>query len=129
MDYEELDEAEKKRRKEEAVAYREKKRNSTIFLSIATIFSILETLIIIFVLFIAESFVCFKLLNLQDTGNLTGYAIVMIFLFIGGIIVGHLIYLKVIRWSIKKWNLKEKLSDDLINHYKTKKELLAEKGN
>lgn len=128
MNYEELDEAEKERRKKEAVEYRTVKSRSNLFLFCATVFGIVETVIIIFALFLAQAFVYFRVLKLTENGNMTVFSIILLVLFFVGIVTGHLLYVKVVRWVIKKWNLKDKLSKDLIDHYKTKKELLAEKN-
>jgi len=128
MDYEELDEAEKERRRKAQVEYRNRNRRSTIFLLCGGVISIIVTVLIIFALLILEAVFYFKVFKMPEDGNLTVFSIIMILLFFVGVVLGHLIYLKLVRWAIKKWNLKDKLSDDLINHYKTKKDLLAEKN-
>ena len=129
MDYQDLDEAEQARRKKEQIEYRIKNRRSNIFLFCAGAFGILETVLLIFIFFIIEAIFYFRVFHFSETGNLTAFSIIMLVLFFAGIVVGHIIYLKIVRWVIKKWNLKDKLSADLINHYKTKKEILAEKEN
>ncbi|MCR4733546.1 MAG: hypothetical protein K5829_00870 [Treponema sp.] len=128
MDYEELDEAEKERRRKAQVEYRNRNRRSTIFLLCGGVISIIVTVLIIFALLILEAVFYFKVFKMPEDGNLTVFSIIMILLFFVGVVLGHLIYLRLVRWAIKKWNLKDKLSDDLINHYKTKKDLLAEKN-
>lgn len=124
MDYTDLDEAEKKRKKEQVVAWREKKRKSTLFMLAASLFEIVETILIIIILFTITSFIFFKLLNAEN--NETVQMIYQIFLilgvFIGGVILGFIVYKNVIRWIITKFKLEGVLADDIISHYIKKSE-------
>ncbi len=129
MDYNEFDKADEERRQKEEIENRNKKRRSNIFLLCASAFSVFETVAILFVLFFLEAVVLFRVLKLPEDSYQQLYSIIMIVLFIVGIVLGHLLYLKLVRWVINKWQLKDKLTKDLINHYKTKKELLAEKNS
>ena len=129
MDYDEFDQAEKERQLKEAAEYRTIRKNSNLFLFFAAIFEVLETVAIIFVLFVLEAVVYFRILKIPENSTSPVFSIIMLVLFITGIVIGHILYLKVVRWVINKWQLKDKLTKDLINHYKTKKELLAEKNS
>ncbi len=114
---EDLDEESYKKRKQEQVAYREKKRLSTIFMFIATVFEILETLLIMLVLFILDAFILLKIFNPESPTIQIIFQISTIVIFIGSLVLGFLLYKKLIRWVIVKFNLKEKLMDDVIIHY------------
>ena len=117
MDYRDMDEASREKLKKEQINERNKKRFSSTFM-------ILETVFIMFASFILGALIVFKWLNLAET-NIGGtvYSIMMIFIFIGGLVTGFIIYKNAVRWSIKKFKLKDKLSYDVLNHYFTKEEL------
>lgn len=119
MDYTELDEAEQKRKKEQTIAWRETKRKSTLFMLAASFFEIVETIFIIIILFTLTSLFFFKVLNAEN--NETVQIIYQIFLivgvFIGGVILGFIVYKKVIRWVIIKFKLEDVLSEEIIYHY------------
>ena len=82
---EDLDEESYKKRKQEQVAYREKKRRS--------------------------------IFNPESPTIQIIFQISTIVIFIGSLVLGFLLYKKLIRWVIVKFNLKEKLMDDVIIHY------------
>ncbi|MCF0242952.1 MAG: hypothetical protein HUK25_09950 [Treponema sp.] len=124
MDYRDMDEASREKLKKEQINERNKKRFSSTFMILASLFMILETVFIMFASFILGALIVFKWLNLAET-NIGGtvYSIMMIFIFIGGLVTGFIIYKNAVRWSIKKFKLKDKLSYDVLNHYFTKEEL------
>lgn len=117
MDYSELDKAEQEKRKKDQIEYRNKRRFSTLFLTLGSIFEIIETLIIIFAGVILSSVLIFKVFNLPTDKTSVLFSIVLIVIFIGGLVLGFFVYKKVIGWTIKKFNLQEKLNDDVVKHY------------
>lgn len=119
MDYTEADKAEQERRKQAQIEFRNKKRYSAMFMFFACVFEIIETFIIIFVGIIVISFFMFKVFNADPEVYGTLFSILLIVDLIGGLFLGFFIYKKVITWVIKKKNIKDKLSDDIINHYFT----------
>jgi len=124
MENTDFDEAEKKRRKDQAVAWREKRRKSTIFMLVASLFEIIESIIIILILFLLTSLFFLKILNPENTTVQLIYQGMIIVDFIGGIVIGFFVYKRVLGWVIRKFNLIDVLSDDVVNHYvkKTKEE-------
>jgi len=115
---EDYDEESKAKRKKEQIEFRNKKRTSNTFMFFGTIFEIIETMAIIVILFILLAAILFKLLGLQNSQvGLTIFEIGTIVIFIGGMILGFIIYKKAIRFAIKKFNLEDKLTDEVLNHY------------
>lgn len=130
MDYSNLDEEEQKRRKEQAVIWRTKKKNSTLFMIATTIFEIIVSLLIISALFIFSAFLIFKVFKVGDTqAGAIIFEVLTIVTFIGGMYLGFIVYKLGARWAIKQFKLEDKLSDDVLMHYKkyTKEEKEAMK--
>lgn len=122
MNMDNLDEEEKARHKQQQVEYRNKKRFSSIFLFIATIFEIIETFIIILLLIIGSVAITAKFVDVNSAlfSNILG--IIIIVFSLGGLIIGFIIYKKAMGWAINKFNLKDKLLDDVTSHYIKKNE-------
>lgn len=122
MNMDNLDEQEKARRKQQQIEYRNKKRFSSLFLFIATIFEIIETILIILVLLIGAIAITsgFVDINTPLFSNLLGVIIIVFSL--GGLVLGFIIYKKAMGWAINKFNLKDKLLDDVTSHYIKKNE-------
>lgn len=119
MDYTEIDDEEKKRRKELAVQMRTKRKNSTIFMLATTIIEIIVSLAAILVLFCVSAFLIFKVFNAGNSklGAII-FEVLTIVSFIGGMIIGFFLYKACARWIIKQFKLENKLSDDVLMHYK-----------
>lgn len=117
MDTPDYDEEERLRRKKEAVEYRTKKTRSTIFMLCASVFEIVETLILMLALFILTAFILFRVCDPNQHYVQVLFEVLSIVIFLGSMIGGFFIYKAVIRWVIKKFNLIEKLSDDVVSHY------------
>lgn len=111
------DEAEQKRRREETIAWREQRRKSTLFMLAASVFEIIETIIIIFVLFIISSLLCFKVFNPENSVVQIAFQASLVVIFLGGIVLGFLVYKKVISLVIRKFKLEDILSKDVVSHY------------
>lgn len=119
MDYSEIDEEEKKRRKELAVMMRTKRKNSTIFMLVTTLIEIAVSLVAIIALFCISAFFIFKVFHAGDTkAGAVIFEILTIVSFIGGMIIGFILYKICARWLIKQFKLEDKLSDDVLMHYK-----------
>lgn len=118
MDYTEIDDEEKKRRKELAVQMRTKRKNSTIFMLATTIIEIIVSLAAILVLFCVSAFLIFKVFNAGNSklGAII-FEVLTIASFIGGMIIGFFLYKACARWIIKQFKLENKLSDDVLMHY------------
>lgn len=127
MDYSQLDEEEQKRRKKEEVVHRTKKRNSNLLLFFGCIFEIIETFIIVILLFVLSTAVLSRILPQNVAGVVI--TIFIILSFVGGLILGFLIYRTAIRFVIKKFKLEDKLTDEVIKQYSkvSKEEIEASK--
>lgn len=128
MDMQDLDEEEKARRKKDIVEYRTKKTKSTIFMICAAAFEIVETALIMLVLFLLVSFVLFRCFNPQNPTIQVLFEVFSILIFIGSMFIGFLIYKKVMRWVIVKFKLEDVLLKDVLEHYikKSKSEIEEE---
>ena len=102
--------------------YRYPKLFSSIFLFIATIFEIIETFIIILLLIIGSIAITTRFVDVNSAlfSNILG--IIIIVFSLGGLVIGFIIYKKAMGWAIKKFNLKDKLLDDVTSHYIKKNE-------
>ncbi len=122
MNMDNLNEEEKARHKQQQVEYRNKKRFSSIFLFIATIFEIIETFIIILLLIIGSIAITTRFVDVNSAlfSNILG--IIIIVFSLGGLVIGFIIYKKAMGWVINKFNLKDKLLDDVTSHYIKKDE-------
>ena len=93
----ELDEKEREKRKNDQIEYRKKQKASNTFLFLGTI---------------CEVILCF--------------GFVFVFFIISILISGFFVYRTLGRLVIKKMNLKEKLREDVLNQFKTRKEFKAD---
>lgn len=125
MDYKDMDDETRERRKREQVAFRTKKRNSVRFMIFSSVFEIIETVLIMFVMFVIASFLTFKVFHADPNSQLAGtiFQISLVVIFIGGMILGFFIYKKCARWYIKKFKMFDKLNDDVLIHYFKEEEL------
>lgn len=115
MDYQELDEAEKERRKKDAVEFRNKKKNSNLFLFLGSIFEIVVSLIIILGLFLFFLAVLSRILPASIFEKV--YPITTLISFFGGLFLGFMVYRKLAQFIIEKYNLKDKITDEVYKHY------------
>lgn len=122
MDYQELDEEEKARRKADVIKRRKLNKNSRLFMVGMSIFEIIVTLAIIIVLFLALAFVMFRLFKATGPVAQIVFEVLSIIIFIGGMVLGFFVYKAFAKWVIKKYNLYEKINKDVLEHYKSKEE-------
>ena len=118
----ELDEKEREKRKNDQIAYRKRQTTSNTFLFFGTLFEIAISLLFILVYFLLSAVIVYRLLHLsEETGSIV-FNVLLILTFIGGLVSGFAVYRKLGRWVINKWNLKDKLREDVLNQFKTRKE-------
>lgn len=117
--FDELDEAEKARRKNEEIAYRNKKRTSRMLVFFGSIFEVIETLFIIIVLFIGFAILFQKLFGESQTAA-KFFSVFTIIIFFGGLFLGFIIYRKLMQIVINKFNLRDKLTDEVLKQYDKK---------
>lgn len=117
MDMQDLDEEERARRKKEMVEYRTKKTRSTVFMLCASVFEIVETIVIMLALFLLMSFIVFRVGDPNSRTVQIVFEVLSILIFIGSMVAGFFIYKFAVRAVITKFNLKDKLMNDVIEHY------------
>lgn len=116
------DEESKAKRKKEQVEFRNKKRTSNLFMFFATIFEIVETLLLILLLYIGLVLIISKLFAPDSQVAGTIFQIGTIVIFFGGMVLGFIIYKKAVVFAIKKMKLEDKLSEEVLSHYIKKSE-------
>lgn len=117
MEMDKAEEAAREKRKRDQIAFRTKKRFSLHFQIWASLFEIVETVAIMFAMFILSAFLVFTVFKLPDASAQKVISVLMIVIFLGGMILGFIIYKKACRWYIKKFNKKDKLNDEILLHY------------
>lgn len=126
MNYDNLDEESRERHKKEQVEYRTKKRNSFRFQLFASLFEIIETVVIMIALIVLAAFIAFGIFHIGDNPDGIGLKVfqgVLVLIFLVGMVLGFIIYKKVVRWYIIKFKKKDKLNQDLLIHYFREEEL------
>ena len=109
---------EKEREKQAKIEYRKKKQFSAIFMTVACIVEIIETLIVMLLLLVGVAFLFTKVIHVEGKIYDTIMTICMVVVFFGGLFLGFFIYKKLVTLVIKKFKLEDKLLDDVIIHYK-----------
>ncbi len=117
MDMTEEEKAERELRQKKELERRAKNRNSRLFLFFGCIFEIVETILVIFALFIFFSFLIFRVFNLPEEAAKTIYQFSTIVSFVGGLFLGFVIYKNCANFIIEKFNLTDKLSNEVLGHY------------
>ena len=126
MDMTEEEKQERLERQKKELELRAKKRNSRLFLFFGSIFEIVETLAVILLLFVFFSFLIFKVFNLPEATARTIFQFSTIVSFLGGLFLGFMIYKNCANFVIEKFNLHDKLSNEVLGHY-SKRVRAAEK--
>ena len=119
----ELDEKEREKRKNDQIAYRKKQKTSNTFLFLGTICEVILCFGFVFIFFIISILIVAKV---PESAQQIVYNILMIISFLGGLVSGFFVYRTLGRLVIKKMNLKEKLREDVLNQFKTRKEFKAD---
>ncbi len=117
MDLTEEEKQERLERQQKELERRAKVRNSRLFLFFGSIFEIIETLLVILILFVFFSFLIFRVFNLPEEAAKTIYQFSTIVSFVGGLFLGFVIYKNCANFVIEKFNLEDKLSNDVLGHY------------
>lgn len=126
MNMDNLDEQEREKHKREQIEFRTRKRNTTRFQIFASLFEIVETFLIMIILLILASVICFGVFHIGDNPNGVGIKVfqaILVLIFLGGMVLGFIIYKKAVRWYIIKFKKKDKLNKDLLIHYFKEEEL------
>ena len=117
MDMTDEEKAERLERQRKELELRAKKRNSRLFLFFGSIFEIVETLAVILLLIIFFTLMVFRVFKLPETAAGTVYQLCLIVSVIGGIFLGFMIYKNCANFVIEKFNLSDKLSNEILGHY------------
>ena len=117
MDMTEEEKAERAQRQKLELERRAKTRNSRLFLFFGSLFEIVETLIIILLLIIFFFLLFGRVFNLPDGATATILQFSVIVSVIGGLVLGFMVYKTCARFVIEKFNLTDKLSNEVLGHY------------
>lgn len=117
MDMTDEEREERLERQKKELELRAKKRNSRIFLLLGSIFEIAETLAVILLLFIFFSFLIFRVFQLPEATARTVFQFCTIVSFLGGLFLGFMIYKTAANFIIEKFNLTDKLTNEILGHY------------
>ena len=120
---EEFDEKEREKRKNDQIEYRKKQKASNTFLFLGTVCEIILCFGFVLLFFIISILIVAKV---PESAQQIVYNILMIISFLGGLVSGFFVYRTLGRLVIKKMNLKEKLREDVLNQFKTRKEFKAD---
>ena len=104
-------------RQKEELERRAKTRNSRIFLFFGSLFEILETFSIVVILCVFFFILVYKLFKLPESAAATVFQFCMIVSFFGGLFLGFMVYKKCAGFVIEKFNLTNKLSNEVLSHY------------
>ena len=117
MDMTDEEKAERLERQKKELELRAKKRNSRLFLFIGSIFEIVETFVVITLLIVFFSFLILRVFKLPEAATTTIMQFSTVVSFIGGLFLGFMIYKNCANFVIEKFNLTDKLSDEILGHY------------
>ena len=117
MDMTDEEKAERLERQKKELELRAKKRNSRLFLFLGSIFEIIETLAVILLLFVFFSFLILRVFQLPEATARTIFQFSTIVSFIGGLFLGFMIYKTCANFVIEKFNLSDKLTNEVLGHY------------
>ena len=130
MEKEDLSEEEYKARKEAVIAAQKKRNFSNIFVLCASIFLILETMIILGILMIPLFAIFSHLIPRFNNSTAIGmaFAVSQMVFFVGGLILGFMVFRKVVNYIIRHYKLQDRLTENVLSHYlkKTKEEKAME---
>lgn len=116
MKFEEVDEAEVARKKKESIAWRNKKRTTSLFTFAMSIVEIIVTLLVILGLFLLSAKIIFSFG--QDQLQQKIFFATCVVVFFGGMFIGFVLYKIIARASIKWFKLEDKLTDEALSHFK-----------
>ena len=117
MDMTEEEKEERLQRQKLELERRQKIRNSRIFLFFGSVFEIIETFLMILFLFVFFYFLIIKVFKLPEEAARTIYQFSTIVSFLGGLFLGFMIYKKCAQFVIEKFNLTDKLTNEVLGHY------------
>ena len=126
MDMSEEEKEERLQRQKLELERRAKTRNSRIFLFFGSIFEIIETFLIILILFVFFFYMITKVFKLPEEAARTIFQFSTIVRFFGGLFLGFMVYKKCAQFVIEKFNLTDKLTNEVLGHY-AKRDKNAEK--
>ena len=126
MEKGDLSEEEYNRRKQEVIAAQKKKNFSNIFVLCASLFLIIETMIILGILMVPLFAIFSHLIPRFNNSTAIGmaFAVTQMVFFVGGLILGFMLFRFVMNYIIRHYHLEDKLTESVKSHYlkKTKEE-------
>ena len=122
-DLDELDEKEREKRKNDQIEYRKRQKASNLFLFLGTISEIVLCFAFVMLYFILAIVIVAKI---PESAQQITYNILLIIAFLGGLVSGFFVYRTLGRLVIKKMKLEDKLREDVLNQFKTRKQFKAD---
>lgn len=104
--------------KRERIEAQKKARNTNIFLFCTTIIQIVVTLVLIIAMFIVSLIVVSLVMGKDNPIAPTLMQFLMFAEFIGGLILGFMVFNAIVRLLIKKLHLEDKIKKDVLDRYK-----------
>ncbi|HAH60879.1 MAG TPA: hypothetical protein DCL73_02130 [Treponema sp.] len=114
-----FEDAEEKAKRAAFIKKTEMKHRSTIFMIVASVVEIIVTLVIMVGLYILAAWLIYKVFK---SASPLPFQIAYPLIFILGMILGFIVYKRIMRFGIDKFNLRDKLRPDIADHYLTRKE-------
>lgn len=116
--YNELPPEEKEKIKQEALRISRLKKNTNIMVVVGSVVQIIITLAVMLALFLVLVLIFNKLIVFESEKALSIVnTVVLVVTFVGGFYLGYKVYAAVMRFAIKKFNLADKVHEELINRY------------
>lgn len=104
--------------KKERIEAARRKRNTNIFLFFTVIIQIVVTLTLIIAMFVASLLLVSVICGKDSVWAPKIMQVLMIVEFIGGLVLGFMIFTAIVRFIIRKFHLEDKLTQDVLNRYK-----------
>ncbi|MCQ2578796.1 MAG: hypothetical protein MJ176_09740 [Treponema sp.] len=101
------------------------KKSSNTFLAFACLLQITITVLVILALIILVALFAFKVMRLTSENVGSFFTVFMVIVMGGGLVLGFMIYKRLIRLIVAKTGWFKKLSDDVMTHYFLEDEIIA----
>ncbi|MBP5568012.1 MAG: hypothetical protein J6X54_02175 [Treponema sp.] len=96
-----------------------KKTTTNIFLAFAVVYNVVLTLSLMIAIYVAYLFLMLRVFKVPADSSAGGTinAIMVLAVLVGGMILGFKLYVKSIRWFIKKYHYEDKLTKKVLDMY------------
>lgn len=104
--------------KKERIEAQRKKRNTNLFLFCTVIIQVVVTLVIIVALFVVSLILVSLIFGKDSDWAPKIMSALMLAEFIGGLILGFIVFSAIVRLIIRKFHLEDKLTKEVLDRYK-----------